>query len=422
MSHRSLPGLARLAWHFVVLLVGVLGTAGLAVAAEEEPAWPQFHGPRRDNLSTETGLLKQWPEGGPRRVWTAQGLGHGYATVSIARGMMYTSGNIGGKTVITALDLAGRTLWQVENGKAWEEPQGGARGTPTIDGEHLYHENPYGDVVCLEAKTGKKVWGLSLLERFPSKPPTWGLAESLLMDGDRVICCPGGSETAVVALDKRDGRTLWKSPSAGDLAGYASPALAEHQGLRMIMTLTSKAMIGVNADTGDLLWRFEHATPFDENILMPLFHDGHVFVCTRTTGSVLLRIDASGGKASVTPVWRSTDLDNQHGGVVLVDGYLYGSCLGPRWVCLEWKTGRTMYDAPGVGKGSVTYADSMLYTLSEEGRMGLVKATPAGHDLVSEFRIPKGGEGPSWAHPVVCGGRLYIRHGEFLYAYEIRLP
>jgi outer membrane protein assembly factor BamB len=403
----------------VALLVGLLGVAG-GLAGADAPQWPQFHGPKRDNLSTETGLLKRWPEGGPKILWTARGVGHGYATLSIAGSTIYTSGNINGKTVISALDMDGRIRWQAENGKAWEESQPGARGTPTIDGDRLYHEAPYGDVVCLDARTGKKVWGLNILEQFRSKNTTWALAESLLVDGPRLICSPGGPETAVVALDKRDGRTIWKSPSAGDLAGYASPALAEHQGLRMILTLTSKALIGVNADTGDLLWRFEHVTPYDEMILTPIFHGGWVFISTRTTGSVMLKVDVAGQKASVTPVWRSKDLDNHHGGVILMDGYLYGSCHGPHWVCLEWKTGRTMYDSPGVGKGSITYADGMFYTFSEAGRMGLVKAVPTGHEVVSEFRIPEGGEGPSWAHPVVCGGRLYVRHSDFLYAYDVR--
>jgi outer membrane protein assembly factor BamB len=236
-----------------------------------------------------------------------------------------------------------------------------------------------------------------------------------------VICCPGGPQTAVVALDKRTGKTVWKSPTTGDLAGYASPVLAVYQGLRMIFTMTSKAAIAVNADTGDLLWRVQHVTPFDENICTPIFHDGCVFVSTgHGVGSVLLRVKVSGQKAAVEEVWRSKGLDNHHGGVILLDGYLYGSCHSPRWACLDWKTGEKMYAERGVGKGSAMYADGMLYTLSEKGVMGLVKPTPDGHKVISQFRIPEGGEGPVWAHPVVCGGRLYIRHGEMLFAYDIK--
>jgi outer membrane protein assembly factor BamB len=395
--------------------------AGSAMAADTA-SWPRFHGPRGDNLSRETGLLKQWPEGGPRRLWTARGIGTGFATVAIADGLIYTVGNLRDETVITALDLDGKIQWQVANGKAWTGSQPGSRSTPTIDGPWLYHESPLGQLVCLNAKSGERRWGFNILEKFGGENITWALAESLLIDGERIICSPGGPQTAVVALDKHTGQTVWKSPTAGDRAGYASPGLAEYRGLRMILTMTSRATIGVRADDGALLWRFEHRTPFDENILTPIFHDGWVLISTgHRVGAVMLKVQVQGQTASVSEVWRSVDLDNHHGGTILLDGYLYGSTHTPqRWACLEWKTGKTSYVDRGVGKGSLTYADGMLYTLGENGEMGLVEATPDRHQLVSRFRLPKGGEGPSWAHPVVCGGRLYIRHGDFLYAYDIR--
>jgi outer membrane protein assembly factor BamB len=338
--------------------------------------------------------------------------------------MIYTAGDIEDDTVITAMDLDGRILWRARNGRAWKGSQPGSRGTPTIDGGRLYHESPHGDLVCLDAATGERTWAVNILEAFHSENIDWALAESPLVDGDRVICCPGGPETAVVALDKATGRIVWKSPSTGDLAGYASAVLAEFQGVRMILTLTSRAAIAVHADTGELLWRFEHRTPFNENITRPLYHEGHVFLSTRTTGSVLLKLQVRGNRVRVTPAWQSTELDNQHGGVILLDGYIYGSSHvrnNAQWICLDWKTGRPTYVKRGVGKGSLTYADGMLYTLAERGgRVGLVPATPEGHHVVSEFRIPDRGDGPTWAHPVVCGGRLYVRHSGFLYAYDIR--
>ena len=263
---------------------------------------------------------------------------------------------------------------------------------------------------------------MNILEQFESQNITWALAESVLVDGQHVICCPGGPRTAVVALDKQSGRTIWESPTAGDLAGYASPSLGEYQGVRMIFTLTAKAVIAVNADTGALLWRFEHIAPNDENILQPIYHDGHVFVSSHQTGSVLLRLKADGSQISAEPVWRNTDLDNHHGGVVLIDGYLYGSGRfnGNRWACLEWTTGHTKYLERGVGKGSLTYADGLLYTRGENGLMGLVQATPGGHRMISQFSPPQEGEGPAWAHPVICGGRLYLRHSDLLYCYDVR--
>jgi len=226
-----------------------------------------------------------------------------------------------------------------------------------------------------------------------------------------------------VALDKMTGKTVWKAKGTGDLAGYASPTLFQQDGLRIVVTLNAKAMIGVNADTGELLWRVKHLSMFDENILQPIYHEGCVFVSSLGAGSVKWKVRVEGDRASVEEAWRSKELDNHHGGVVLVDGHLYGASAIfnlARWVCLDWETGEKKYSARGVGKGSLTYADGMLYTLSQRRRMGLVKATPAAHEVVDEFRIPRGGEGASWAHPVICGGRLYIRHGEFLYVYDVK--
>jgi outer membrane protein assembly factor BamB len=405
-------------------LAAGLWLAGVGVSsasAADAPSWPRFHGLRIDNQSAETGLLARWPEGGPRLLWTARGIGSGFATVALAHGLIYTSGSVQDETVISALDLDGKLRWQVPNGKPWTGSQPGARSTPTIDGDRLYHESPLGELACLDAKSGRALWSLNILERFGSENISWALAESPLIDGQHLICCPGGPQTAVVALDKRTGQVVWKSPSTGDLAGYASPVLAEYQGLRMILTMTSKAFIGVHADTGDLLWRFPHVTPWDENIFTPIFHEGRVFISTgHRVGSVMLQVRVAGQKASVEPVWRSQDLDNHHGGTILREGYLYGSCWQPRWACLDWKTGKTMYTERGVGKGSLTYADGRLYTFSEDGELGLVQATPDGHTVLSRFKLPAGGEGPSWAHPVVCGDRLYLRHGDFLYAYAIR--
>ncbi len=406
-----------------IMLIGGLILTCAAYAADENRFWPQFHGPNRDNLSAEKGLLKNWPEEGPVLLWTAKGLGHGYSSVSIAAGMIYTAGNIEKDTVVTALDLDGKVVWQVKNGKAWTKDRPGTRATPTIDGGRLFHQSPLGNVVCLQAWTGKKIWELNVIDKFKSKTSTWALAESLLIDGEHVICCPGGPQTCMVALDKNTRAVVWKAPSTSELAGYASPTLAEYRGLRIIITLTSKGIIGVNADTGELLWHVKHESYADENVLMPIYHDGHVFISTLKAGSVKWKIKVKDGKASLEEIWRSKELDNHHGGVLLVNGNLYGTSTfrnSNLWVCLDWKTSEKKYMDKGVGKGSLTYADGMLYTLSENGNMGLVRPTPAGHKLVSSFKIPKGGKGNSWAHPVVCGGRLYIRHGEFLYAYSVR--
>jgi len=411
----------RVRFLIFVLALGLFFYGG--ARADDQAVWPQFHGPNRDNISTETGLLKKWPPGGPKLRWRAEGLGFGYSNVAIAGGMIFTAGNIEDDTVVIAMDMNGKIVWKSENGRAWENPYPGARGTPTVDGDRLYHESPYGDVTCFEAKTGKELWTVNILDRFNSKNIHWALAESLLIDGDRVICCPGGPDVSVVALSKHSGETVWTAPSVGDLASYTSPILAEVQGLRVVITMTLRAMIGVNADTGELLWKAKHTSLFDENIPNPIYHDGYVYVSTLGAGTVKWRIKVNGKKASVEKVWHSRELDNQHGGVILLNGYLYGASTvfnKGKWICLDAATGGLAYAVKGIGRGAIAYADGMFYMLSQRGRMALVPANPAEYNVVSQFRVPPGGEGPTWTHPVVCGGRLYIRHGQFLYAYDVR--
>jgi outer membrane protein assembly factor BamB len=395
----------------------------VAYAIEKDSFWPQFHGPKRDNISKEKGLLKKWPENGPERLWTVKNLGHGFSSISIANGMIYTASSIGKHTVVIALNLDGKILWQVKNGKPWTGAHPGSRSTPTIDGNRLFHQSPLGNIICLDAKTGDKIWELNIIEKFNSKLPRWALSESLLVDGDHLISCPGGSQTCMVALDMNTGSFVWKAPSIGEWAGYASPLLFEYKGLRIITTLTSKSMIGVNADTGQLLWRIKHESPYDENIMTPIFHEGYVFISTPLAGSVKWKLNVNSGKVSLEQIWRTQQLDNHHGGIILLNGNLYGASTAFNknlLVCLDWKTGRIKYMDMCVGKVSLTYADGMLYALSIDGVMGLVQPTHLGHKLASYFKIPKGGKGKSWAHPVVCGGKLYIRHGEFLYAYSLK--
>ena len=412
----------KIAKSFSVLIV-IFFMANGPYAAGKKPCWPQFHGPNRDNISTEKNLLKQWPEKGPELLWTVKGLGHGFSSMSIASGIIYTAGNIENDTVITALDTNGKILWQEKNGLAWKKDYPGTRGTPTIDGGMLYHQSPLGSVICMDAKTGTSFWQVNVLDKFSSKPPRWGLAESLLIDGDHVISCPGGPQTCMVALDKKTGSVVWTASGLDELAGYASPAITELRGLRIIVTLTSKSVIGVNADTGKLLWQVEHKTYADENVLIPIVQADQVFISTLQNGSAKWKINVNDGKVTLRELWRSQELDNHHGGVILINKNLYGSSTfknSNQLVCLDWETGENKFMDKATGKVSLTYADGMLYTLSIDRLMSLVLPTSAGHKLISSFNIPKGGKGKSWAHPVVCDGRLYIRHGDFLYAYSVK--
>lgn len=430
---------------WVIVIAIVLTTSGCAAETPQEPAaevaaaavatvevkapdasasWPRFHGRSGFNVAPDTGLLDQWPENGPPLVWTATGIGDGYSSVTIADGRIFTAGNRDGKTVVTAVDLEGAILWQTNNGPAWEDSYEGSRSTPTVDGDRVYHQSPLGQVSCFNAADGTKVWSVNLLKTFGSENIRWGLSESLLVDGNHVIACPGGPKTSVVALDKATGDMVWASPSTSAAAGYASPVVAEVGERRIILTMNSQALIGVDAATGDLLLSWKHETSYDVNATMPIYRDGQVFISSGYgSGSEMLSLTPDGRKYKVEQLWQSDALDNQHGGVILLGDHLYGAAhKGSRgkWVCLDWKTGEVKYTEKGVGMGSAVAADGKLFTLSEKGKMGLVPATPSGHQVVSSFVLPPSGKGASWAHPVVCGGRLYLRHRDNLWSYEVR--
>ena len=411
---------------FRISLAIVISVIVLNSAVAED--WPQFHGPRRENRSDETGLLKQWPEGGPEMVWKAGGIGQGFSTVAIAGGMIYTTGNIGSDTIITTLDMSGKEIWKRKNGPAYKRSHPGTRSTPTIVEGKLYNLNGDLGLICMDARTGSTIWTVDLIEKFGGRMISWGISESPLVDGNNVICCPGGKEVSMVALDKDTGDTRWTCTGAGDKPGYASAVLVDYKELRQIVMLMAESAIGVAAETGRLLWQYPHKVRFDANCDMPTYHEGHVYLFgTWNRGATKLKLNVEGDDCSVEEVWRTNELDNEHGGVMIVDGYIYGQADGDHkrrhLACLEMKTGKTMWTARklhGDRSASLTFAEGMLYFVSDLGEVGLVRPNPKRLEIVSRFELPKGGRGEAYAHPVIFGGRLYIRHGEFLYVYDVR--
>ncbi len=393
------------------------------VTAAPATDWPVFHGPDGSNKSPDTGLLREWPDGGPELAWQVDGLGEGYATVSVADGLVYTSGNKNDQTMVIALDLEGNVVWQKPNGGPWTGSFPGTRGTPTIDGDRLYHESPIGNVICMNAKTGEEIWSLNILDKFAGKNIKWALAESVIIDGPRAIVCPFGDKASIVALDKMTGEVVWTSESTGDMAGYSTPALFEYEGLRMVVTMNQKAVVGVDADSGKLLFRHPHETKYDVNALLPVFHDGQIFVASGYgSGAQMIKLTVEGKNVSAEQVWENKKFDNHHGGVILQDGFLYGTNFRGQWMCVDWKTGETKWSEKGIGKGSVSFADGLLYGFNErqnDRTVGLIKPNPEAYEEISRFQIPEGGKGNSWAHPVIIGGRLYLRHGDFLFVYDV---
>ena len=402
----------------------------LAVSASLFAAdWPQFHGPNRDNKSLDKGLLQKWPDGGPKQIWEISGIGEGYSTVSIADKKIYTTGSIDGDCVITAMNMSGKKLWTRKNGRAWKRSYPGTRSTPTINDGLLHHLSGIGNLTCLKADTGRPVWSVDIMSKFGGRNIMWGLAESPLVFDDKVICTPGGKEVSLVALDRKTGKVAWECKGAGDRPGYASPILVEYKGLRQIVTAMSESIVGVRASDGKLLWRFPHKVYADENITTPLFQDGFLLVsgCVKK-GTTSLKLNVSGDNCSVKVQWHNPKLDNKQGSIVLVNNRIYGYAEFGRptpWTCIDFKTGRNIFRSAPVKSsykyknGCLTYADGMFYLYSDDGNMALAKASDKGFEVTGRLKIKNPGKRPTWAHPVVCGGRLYIRSGDKLGAYDV---
>ena len=394
-------------------------------SAQEKGEWHCFHGLSRNNKSAETGLLKKWPEVTPELLWTVTGLGKGYSSVSIVEDYLYTAGIIEKQTYVFAFDLNGKQIWKKPNGQSWEATRSharayaGSRSTPTYDDGLLYHLGDLGRLGAFNYRTGKEIWVLELREFSDAEIPEYGYSESVLIDGDRLYCNPAGKKEFMICLNKKNGKLIWANTEIPGTVGFSSPIIAEFGGYRQIINMSSNCVYGADTKTGKLLWSVEYENSRSNNCTDAIFHDGYVFASSGYgKGSILIKLTASRKEIIPETVWHTDLMDNHHGGVILHDGYLYGAGHNSRgWFCLDFMTGEQMWKARG--KGSVFYADNMFYFLEENGTMKLVKAAPEQYDEVSSFKVPKGGEGYHWAHPVVCGGRLYIRHADKLFAYEI---
>ena len=406
----------------VILATGLAGAGQLPAAEAAAPGWPEFHGAGRTNISPDTGLAKQWPDGGPPLVWKFSDCGDGYSGVSIAGGMIFTAGDFGGQEVVLALDMDGKLLWKAPNGEAWTGPSPGSRTTPTYDGGNLYQMNANGRLAAWEAKTGKPIWAVDLKAEFDSKFGVWGLAENVIVDGNKVLCMPGGPKGRVVALDKRTGKTLWANTEIQDTAAYCSPLIVTYKGVRQLITMTQKSVAGVEVETGRLVWQAPFVPKSPQNALTPVFHDGQVFVaCGHWSGGTVLKIDPEAKTAS--PIWFRKELDNCHGGAMLIDGRLYGSACrmgGKNFYCVDFLTGQPIKTDATLGKVGITVADGMMYCLNHRGTVSLLALGPEGFRIASQFELKRKPDNYYLAHPVVCGGRLYLRGGPDLYVYDVR--
>jgi len=325
---------------------------------------------------------------------------------------------ISGEGFLFAFDKHGKLVWKSSYGPEWDGSRPGARTTPTVQRDRIYLMSAEGRVVCFSTN-GKKIWSVNLMEEFGARNLEWGMTESLLVDGDCIFCTPGGRDVMIVALDRHSGKTIWEIRGNGETSGYCSPCLVKHRGRRLLLTMTARSFVGIDADKRELLWRYSHVTDYYVNANTPLYHDGNVYtVSGYNTGGQMFLLSEDG--KSIKRIWSQDTLDSQMGAVVLVDGFIYGSGHNNRgWHCLDWKTGKVQYTARQIGnKGAIIFSDGMIYCYSERGDVALVKPNPQKFEVVSSFRI-KRGSGEHWAHPVIKDGRLFIRHGDALMVYLI---
>ncbi len=421
------------AFSFSTTAVAASAVAERADAPVESPVtkdWPQWRGPNRDAVSTETGLLKDWPDDGPPLLWTAKGLGRGMSSVSVADGRIFTMGNRGGKVHLIALDA--------EKGeKIWSSPleaDGDPNGTPTIDGEHAFAVTYNGALVCAETTTGRVLWQKDFLKDFGGKVPTWGYSESPLVDGDLVVCTPVRERALIVALNKTTGETVWKTTAPAEMqgqghggAGYSSIVIGQGAGVRQYVQLVGNGVIGVSPADGTPLWGYNRIANDVANIPTPIVHEDYVFTSTGYgAGAALLRLEPSANGVKVNEVYfhRGNRMQNHHGGMVLVDGYVYfghGQNQGLP-TCVELLTGKIAWGpvrGPGEESAAVLYADGHLYFRYQNAVMALIEATPQAYRLKASFELPSHLDN-SWPHPVIANGRLYLRDQDVLMCYDLR--
>ena len=418
----------------IFYLVALLCLCQIAAGAD----WTIFHGQNRDNVSPETGLLKSWKEGGPTLLWKASNIGStefpGHSSVTVSEGRVFTAGNVKtGDTdeeadaYVFALDeKTGNEIWHYRNGSAWtvKGNHPGERGTPTVDENRVYAYSAVGRIACLEAATGKEIWARDLRAEYDAAIPRWAFAESPYIDGNKVIIWIGGKKAAVVALNKMTGTTIWETPSTEQGAAYASMIAFDYAGQRIYANTYQKGVLAVNAENGKQLFTIPHETLYDVLATSPYFFDGKLFITSGYgSGAKVLRLNVNGNSITPELVWENKNFDNKHGGVVIKDGYAYTSTDNYKkmrnWMCFKLEDGSVTWEDPGVFMGSLTCADGMLYCYAEkEGDVALVKATPEKYEEISRFSLPEG-VGMYWAHPVVANKKLFLRHGNVLYCFDV---
>lgn len=409
----------RLMFPLFILIIVLLG-------CQQKPEISQWRGPNRDGIYNETDLLKEWPENGPKLLWSFEGLGFGHSTVAVANNKVYVTGmkdTVSSIGTLFTFDLQGNLIWEKDYGDEFDLNFHGTRSTPIIVNDLIYIESGVGAVYCLNAENGEEVWSVNFIEDLGvDSVLQFGYAESVLIDGNNLICVPGGEENNVVALNRFSGELIWSSDGVGEIATYNSPILINYNGLKLVIAMTSGSIMGIDANTGEMYWRIEQTQRNLIHANTPLFSDGKLVVSSadRKDSSGLVQLQLSDDGKSVEVVWRDKKFVNLMGGLVKIDSCLYGSAYMKKdWRVINWNTGEMLVQNKEIGGGAIIYADGLFYCYAErDGAMALANATPEKFEIVSKIEIPLGTK-EHWARPVIDDGILYIRHGDALMAYNI---
>ena len=392
-------------------------TAPTTPEAKSVAEWPGWRGPNRDGKSPDTGLLKEWPEGGPPLLWHARGIGKGYSSMAVVDGRVYTTGVIGERLVISVFDTDGNRIGQTPHDMAWTKNYPGGRSTPMIDSGNLYLISGHGLVGCYDTRSMKKKWDVHMKD-FGGSPPEWGYSESVLILGELAIFTPGGSR-CIVALNKNTGKPVWTSSGFEAKAQYGSCYAFEFGGVPIVAAGTHGGLVGVDGRSGRAVFSNPFASGNTASCPTPAAADGYVFwAAGYGKGGICMKLEGTRDRIGGQEAWTTRDMVCHHGGYIIHEGHIYGN-NNQGWACLELASGKTLWKERAVGKGSVCFADGMLYLFAENGgRAGLANCSPAGLEMHGEFSVE--GEGTSWAHPVVIGGRLYLRYDDNLYCFNVR--
>lgn len=408
----------------LILLFATLFSVLMVVS---QPA--HWRGPKGDGKFTDTGLLKKWPDGGPQLVLKAEGIGKGYSSVIATDKYLFATGMIDTLDYLSCITPEGQIKWKVPYGRSWKQSFPDTRGSVTVDGDRVYVISGTGQLSCIKVEDGTTLWKVNVDKDFQSEWHIWGVSESPLIVDDKVICSPGGKTTSFVAFDKMTGKLIWQTESVGGPRCYVSPIIYEYKQFRYILAATGTHLVAMEPASGKIAWTFKYwdGAKWDQPGLIwantPVTRGTDIFISMGYDYRNVMLTMAEDGK-SVTEKWSNMVLDNHHHGLIELDGYVYGSNWisngKGNWVCQDWNTGETKYETDWQNKGEIIYAEGLFYILDEKGgNVALVNPNPQSFDVISSFKL-QGGSGPFWSHPFIANGKLYLRHGDVLFVYNIK--